>query len=373
MTPQETWAAARAALRTEWRQLTTINPSERPWQMPFCAALAAGLPLFVGCWFGYLEYGLISSLGGLAFVYVPPTPLHHRMVVMMTCAFAMTASYALGTASQYVPGATIPVLSFIVAVVMMICRFYALGPPGSVIFVMAASIGAYAPVPLLDLPRAVGLMFLGALLACLIVFLYSLYILRKRPRGPAPPPPPATFDHVVFDSVIIGGFVGLSLTIAHLLQLERPYWVPISCVAVIQGASLRAVWHRQTHRIVGTCVGLALSWGVLALPLDQWSLSLIMMALVFLIESAIVRNYASGAVFLTPMAILLAEAVNLGAVPPGLLISARLIDTVLGCAVALAGAACIHDPSFRSVVGGWMRALIPAKRPPPTSPPPPPV
>lgn len=366
-TPGGIWAATGSVLRTEWRNLTTIAPSDRPWQMPFCAGLSAGLPLFIGCWFGHLEYGLISSLGGLVFVYVPPTPLYHRMVMMMTCAFAITACYTLGTASQYVPGATIPVLTFVVAVVMMVCRFFGMAPPGPVVFVMAASIGAYAPVPLLELPLAVGLMFMGSLLACLIVFFYSLYILRRRPRAPPPPLPPATFDHVVFDSVIIGAVVGVSLLIADVLALDRPYWVPISCVAVIQGATLRAVWTRQAHRIIGTCIGLALSWAILALPLDQWSLSAIMMTLVFLIESSIVRNYASGAVFLTPMAILLAEAVNLGAVPPGLLITARLTDTVIGCAVALAGAACIHDPRFRAVVGGWMRALIPAKSPPPTS------
>ena len=42
-------------LRAEWRHLTTFTPSTRRWQMAFAAALASGLPLMVGAWFGHLE------------------------------------------------------------------------------------------------------------------------------------------------------------------------------------------------------------------------------------------------------------------------------------------------------------------------------
>jgi hypothetical protein len=50
------------------------------------AALASGLPLMVGAWSGHLEYGLISSIGGLTFLYLPNTPLSHRMVWLGRCA-----------------------------------------------------------------------------------------------------------------------------------------------------------------------------------------------------------------------------------------------------------------------------------------------
>ncbi|MCK7475910.1 MAG: hypothetical protein MZV49_25865 [Rhodopseudomonas palustris] len=70
-----------AQLRLEWHELITIHPSDRPWQMALAAALATGLPLMVGAWFDHLDYGLISSLGGLSFLYLPATPLHHRMVL----------------------------------------------------------------------------------------------------------------------------------------------------------------------------------------------------------------------------------------------------------------------------------------------------
>ena len=176
----------------------------------------------------------------------------------------------------------------------MVCRFYALGPPGILFFIMAAAIGAYSPVDLLQVPLYVGLFTMGCLQACLIAFFYGLYIVRLQAPAPVAPLPPATFDHVVLDSVVIGLFVGISLAAAHALQLERAYWVPVSCVAVIQASSLRAVWNKQLHRILGTGVGLLLTWGLLALPLDKWSVSLLMIGLSFLIETLVVRH-ASGA------------------------------------------------------------------------------
>ena len=92
--------------------------------MPFCAALATGLPLFIGMYFGYLNYGLISSLGGIVFLYTPATPLHHRMVVLMAGAFGMSACYALGLMAHFLPLLLVPVLTVMVILVSMICRFY---------------------------------------------------------------------------------------------------------------------------------------------------------------------------------------------------------------------------------------------------------
>lgn len=357
MTLKDRWAELKRLLRTELQHLLTIKASDRLWQMPFAAALATGLPLLVGAYFGHLGYGLVSSLGGLVFLYLPDTPLSHRMVTLMACAFAMTACYTLGVMSHFFPLLMMPVLIFIAILVTMVCRFYALGPPGSLFFVMAAAIGAYSPLVVLQVPLMVGLVSMGALLACLIAFFYSAYTLRFRAPKPVSPLPPATFDFVVFDSVVIGVFVGISLALAQALQLEKAYWVPVSCLAVIQGVSLRAVWNKQLHRIVGTGVGLLVAWGLLLLPLNQWTISLIMMLLAFVIETAVVRHYAFAAIFITPFTILLVEAATLGQGSPSPLIQARFFDTVLGCLVGLVGGICLHSPRFRAVVGRQMRRL----------------
>lgn len=361
MTHMSAWSRLQMLMREELRHLTTIQASDRLWQMPFAAALASGLPLLVGAYFNRMDYGLVSSLGGLVFLYLPNTPLYHRMVSVMACAFGLSACYALGVMSHFFAPAMMPALVFTALLVTMVCRFYRLPPPGSLFFIMAASIGAYSPAGGAQLPLMVGLVTMGCMLACLIGFFYSLYVLRLQAPAPVAPLPPPTFDFVVFDSVVIGAFVGISLAVAQALQLQKAYWVPVSCLAVIQGASLRAVWNKQLHRVIGTSIGLLLSWGLLLLPLDKWSISLTMMALTFVIEFTVVRHYAFAAVFITPLTILLAEAATLGHGSPSALIQARFFDTVLGCLVGLAGGICLHSPRFRSVVGGGLRRLIPSR------------
>ena len=273
----------------------------------------------------------------------------------------MSACYALGVISHFFPPAMMLALSFAAILVSMVCRFYNLGPPGSLFFIMAASIGAYSPGEVLDVPLKVGLLTMGSLLACLIAFFYSVYILRQRPPGPVLPLPRPTFDFVVFDSVVIGLFVGASLALAQVLQLEKAYWVPVSCLAVMQGMSLRAAWTKQLHRLAGTGSGLLVSLGLLMLPLNNWSIAAVMIVLAFVIETAVVRHYGFAAIFITPMTILLAEASTLGHGSSAALIEARFYDTVLGCLVGFAGAACLHSPRFREVAGSQLRRVGPAR------------
>lgn len=360
MTLTSGWTALKRLMREELHLLTKMTPSDRRWQMPLAAALATGLPLLIGAYFDRMDYGMVSSLGGLVFLYLPNTPMAHRMVSIMACAFAMTTCYTLGVMSHFFPLLMVPSLVFTTILVTMVCRFYGLGPPGSLFFIMAASIGAFSPVGILQVPLMVGLITLGSLLACLIAFFYSIHTLRFLVASPVSPQPRASFDTMAFDSVVIGVFVGLSLALAQVLQLQRAYWVPVSCMAVIQGASLRAVWSKQFHRMIGTCVGLLVSWGLMLLPLNPWTESLSMMALAFVIEMLVVRHYALAVTIITPMTILLAEAATLGRDSPEVLIQARWLDTVLGCLVGLFGGICLHSPRFRARVSVQLRRLIPS-------------
>lgn len=353
-------ADLKTRLRAELASLTAVSRSDRRWPMPLAAALSSGLPLLVGAWFGHLDYGLISSLGGLVFLYLFETPMHHRMVALLACAFAMITSYAAGVCSQLYPPASIPALTVTAVVVTMACRYYNMPPPGSFFFVLAASVGAHTPGGILEVPLKVGLLAMGCLLASLIAFIYSLLMLRRQPPKPIPALPRPTFDFVVFDSVVIGLFVGLALALAQVLQLAQPYWVPISCLAVIQGMTLRAVWTKQIHRIVGTGIGLLLAWAVLLLPLTPWTVPLVMIALAFCTEMLIVRHYALAAIFITPLTILLVEAATLGQNNPATLIHGRFWDTVLGCLVGLLGGVCLHSPRFRAALGPLIRRLMPS-------------
>lgn len=360
-TPWWAWSRVQAALRNEVEHLTRLNRSDRSWQLPLAAGLSSGLPLMVGAYFGRLDFGLVSALGGLVFLYVTATPLAHRMVLLMACAFGLAACYALGLISHFSPALLAVSLALIAMLVTMVCRVYALGPPGSLFFIMAASIGAYMPVQVPDVPLYVGLMTMGSLLACLIALLYSVATLELTPPKPPPPRSWPAVDQVLVDGVVLAAFVAMSVLVAHALDLSRAYWVPVSCVAVMQGATLRAVWNKQVQRIVGTALGLLLAWGVLTLPLNPWLVAALVMALSFLIEVFVVRHYGIAMVFITPLTLLLAEAAHLGASSSAALIQSRFIDIVLGSVIGLIGGACLHHAGLRTAVGGWIAVLLPRR------------
>lgn len=336
-------------LYEEWKHFVKVNSSDRPFELPLFAALSLGMPLLLGIYWGHLEYGLTASLGGLIFLYIPNTQIEHRMVYSMACAFGMIFCYAMGLIFHLYPISTAITMSGMAVLVTMICRYYALGPPGSLFFIMAVAIGTFTPLEFERIPHQVGLIAMGCMLAWLLGLIYSLHILRRRPPLP-PSVPKMSFDFVIYDSLIIGIFVGISIAIAQFLELDRPYWVPVSCLAVIQGVTFRAAWMRQVHRIIGTCLGLLLTWTLLALHLESVQLCLVMMSLIFTIECLIVRHYGLAVIFITPFTIFLAELGSMGGQEPGLMIRARLVDTALGCVVGILGAVLIHNARLRTRV-----------------------
>lgn len=353
------WNKIKDTARYEFGELVTINPSSRPWQMPFAAALASGLPLFFGAALDRVADGVVGSLAGLAFLYLPNTSMHHRMVTLMACCFGMIASFAIGMSSHLAPAATIPIVTACAILATFVCRYYRVGVPGSLFFIMVALIGAYLPIEPADIPAKAGLMAIGCVNATFIAFLYSLFILRRQNPTPAPLPPAATFELVWFDSFMIGLFVGLSLVVAQLLHLEKPYWVAMSCLAIIQGLSLRAAWTRQVHRIVGTTIGLGVAFVILLLVKDGWTIAISITLLTFMVETAIVRHYGFAAILFTPLALLLAEAPTLGHADVAALTAARFFDTLIGAFMGFLGAMCLHNPTFRARAGALLRRIIP--------------
>ncbi len=343
----------------EWALLKKVNSTDRLWQMPIAAALSSGLPLCVGAWFGRIDFGLISSLGGLAFLYTPNTRLTRRMAGLMAFGFGMTACFAFGLIAQHWPWARVPTLTFVAVLSTMLSRYFQTPPPGNFFFILCCVMGLFTPTPALDVPRSVGLMFMGCFLALMVAFFYSLIELRLRDARAPVEPTGYDFDAVIFDALAIGLTIGASLALALALQLERPYWVPVSCAAVVQGQTMRAVWTKQLHRIIGTTIGLAVAFALVALPLDAWGVAATIMVLTFLVETAIVRHYGFAAMIFTPLTILLAEAARPDAAA-GALIQARFLDTIIGCAMGLAGAAIIHRPTLRAKLAAPLRRVTDA-------------
>lgn len=325
--------------------LLVWNVSTRPWHIPLLASVCVGFPALLGVYFGRFDAGVLASIGALVILYMPATPIPHRMVTLAVCAIGLTACFALGVSTSFNPYVSAAVLGLTTTLVTLITRFYALPPPGSFFFILVAAVAGTLPFNLALIPAHVGLFVLGGIQACLLAFLYSLLVPRKAVPKPTHAPPERRVGAIIPDSVVIGLFVGGSLLLAQFLELDNPYWVPISCAAIMQGATFRAVWHRKIHRIIGTAIGMGLAWVIFSMPFSPWELVLVIMALNFMVEFLVVRNYGLAVIFITPLTVLLAEA-SAVALPPDQLVLARMFDIVLGSFIGFVGGGILHRPEM---------------------------
>lgn len=111
---------------------------------------------------------------------------------------------------------------------------------------------------------------------------------------------------------------------------EKSYWIALAVVIVVRrrGDSLL----RATERCLGTCVGVLIG-GALALWVPpSWAIVAVVGVLAGLRPLLKERNYAAYATIMTPLVVLL---MDLGRTPELSTVGYRLIDTVLGCLLAI--------------------------------------
>lgn len=161
-------------------------------------------------------------------------------------------------------------------------------------------------------------------------------LLVGRPHGPHHPAVLAVPAlRMALGTSVAGG-------LAVFLDLEHSYWAAISAAAVLHGVNVRTTAQRAVQRTLGTVVGLLLALGVLAARPEPVALTVVIVVLEFLLEYVVVRNYALGVVFLTPMALLLSDLAT--PEPAGELILDRALGSVMGIAVGLLCALLVvHD------------------------------
>lgn len=130
-------------------------------------------------------------------------------------------------------------------------------------------------------------------------------------------------------TVLAGGLAGL-------LGLDHAYWAMAAAVLILhQGLDRRHMMQRALERFVGTWAGLLVAAAVIAThPHALWLVAAIM-ALNFLIEMTVVRNYTLSVVFITAVALVISTGAH-GTDDLGGLLLARGVDTAVGCTVALA-------------------------------------
>lgn len=335
------FAEIKSLITTEIKNFFKVKHSKRIWHLPFLAALCLGIPIFFGLYLGSLRMGLSICLGGLVILYYQPTlPLANRMLTMLVCSFGLILSLTIGIVFSF----NIYVSSLVFGLFSMgihwVTTYFRVKPPGNFFFIMIASMASCQPFELKVIPEKIGFIVLGTMLACLLGLLYGLLMKKRNTNEVISISIKKGEDVPLIESLIIGIFMFISLIVGHFLEMKNPYWVPISCIAIMQGMSFYHVWERAIHRIIGTFVGIGLCWPILLFCKTPLSICISIFVLQYIVEALIVRHYGLAVVFMTPLTILLAEAGSSIDVNSEILISARFIDIALG--------------SFIGVIGGWL-------------------
>ncbi len=327
------------------KQLFELRKTDRKWHLPVVAGLCVGLPVLAGYFTGHLQDGKLASLAALVILYIQSQSLVNRMIILMACSFGILVSFSVGILFGFNPYVAALVLGvFSCAVHLALYYLKMVRPPGNFFFLMIASVAICMPFNLSAIPHKIGLVGIGTMLSCFIGLVYSLLTLKR--TGPGSETITVTKNPYVnfIESLTFGFFVGFALLVAHLLQLENPYWVPTSCAAVMQGISTRHVWQRSIQRIAGTFIGLGLTWGILLLKPSLLHLSFGIILLQVIVEFLVVRNYGLAVIFITVLTLFLAETGATLTANPDTLFAARFLDIFTGSLIgALGGWILYHE------------------------------
>jgi len=319
------------------KSLFTFNSTTRKWHLPVVAGLSVGIPMVIGWLTDNMEAGKLASLAGLSILYIQSDNLVERMIILMTCCFGITLSYSVGLLFSFnsiVAPIALGVLSF--GIHYSLHQLKMTRPPGNFFFIMIASTAICTPFDPETIPTKVGYVALGTILTCGLALVYSLLTLKKNGLS-------LTFEtnkdaHTnIVESLVFGLFIAISLAVALYLDIENPYWIPISCLAVMQGSSSKHIWTRGTQRIIGTIIGLGLTWGIAYSNPTPLFMVIGIIVLQIIVEFLIVRNYAIAVVFITILTIFLAESGNELSHNTTEVFLARLFDILIGSAIGIIG------------------------------------
>jgi uncharacterized membrane protein YccC len=144
--------------------------------------------------------------------------------------------------------------------------------------------------------------------------------------------------------------------LVDLLPFDRSYWVFLT-VAIVLKPDFGSVFGRAILRGGGTFVGALVGAGILAIDPNGWVLVLLVAVIGFLLPIAQVRNYGMFATVLTPLVVI---QLDLGRAGTWELVLARLVDTVVGCAVVLIVGYLLWPASRTPQVGGQLADAIDA-------------
>ncbi|MYT70086.1 MULTISPECIES: FUSC family protein [unclassified Streptomyces] len=141
--------------------------------------------------------------------------------------------------------------------------------------------------------------------------------------------------------------IGLAQALVSIVPVPRSYWVALTITFVMK-PDFGSVFSRAVLRALGTAAGLLLAAAVLAqVPLGWWDVP-VMMLLAPLIPALTPRGYGFQTAAITPVILLLSDILNHQGTA---LLRPRLLDSLMGCAIALVAGYLLWPESWHTRIG----------------------
>ncbi|MGA8303191.1 MAG: FUSC family protein [Thermoplasmata archaeon] len=333
--------------------LTQIDRPTIDWVASTRSAAILAIPVLAAVATGFAQTGVFVALGCFNVLLLQFVGTANDRLVRSLWGVGLNAgAIGLGTLVGTLGWVEFPLIAIGLVVASLVDR---IPRPGSLLLTVSALFVMGVGFPGASVAEAAGrveFVLVGGALA-LAGFAIHMAVLRRIGPSPAAPlsaatsvtPRPAPRSHRGWaHAVAVGVVAATGFALALGLGLARDYWVMLTVVVVLRahfGQTFTAGAARMTGTVVGATLAVVLTWGVSEPPLQ----GLLIVGSVFATLLMVSANYTLYSVALTVFVILL---INL-AYPGGLVLAeTRVLDTVLGGALAmLAGAILWSIQSYR--------------------------
>ncbi|WP_346184466.1 FUSC family protein [Streptomyces osmaniensis] len=148
--------------------------------------------------------------------------------------------------------------------------------------------------------------------------------------------------------------IGIAQVLVSIIAVPRSYWVALTITFVLK-PDFGSVFSRALLRALGTVAGLVIAAAVLAeVPRGWWDVP-VLLILAPLIPALTPRGYGYQTAAITPVILLLSDVLNRQGT--GLLLP-RLVDSLIGCAIALVAGYLLWPESWHTRVGDRLAGAV---------------
>lgn len=338
-------AAAHAADPATWRNAFRMHPPTPAVAPALRVGAAVAFVLAAGGALGHPELAAVAGLGAITAAFARGEPHRRRTGKTAIAGATIVGAVALGGACAGLPvPVQIAVLSLAGGAGAWLLSALRIFGPGAVVIVFAGAAAAMMGGPASTVAAAA----LGAAVGWLCA---AAPVTRAPDRGSRAERHwvrTGAARLVTAEFAVAGVRIALAAALsgwaAWAMGLEHPLWASMGATAALQSLSYAAAMQRSIQRLVGNVAGAAVALAFIALGMGFWPTAAVIVALQFLTEVTIARNYALATTAITPMALLMMGLS--GALTPSMALS-RVADTAVGVLIGVVLAALTIHPADR--------------------------